>query len=204
MAKRKPLPPPADETKRAEQFRNAVFQSTRDTLVFVAELDQWIKENALSMEPDLVDIGRLVDEAATFYDECRKELNSRLESIERIICLRYLKAVQSGDCTETSVYGNLASGTPDLKQQPMIPKRGTPEYQAMMELLGVPRAIWDVPDPAISLSWNGLREQITKLIAEGKTIPTDVGQMKPAFSVTFRRRQNAVKPEKPESTQEEF
>lgn len=141
----------------------------------------------LSVE-ELVDIGFSFRETADYLDGMRKEFAKRQELIAVEICKRAIaEFTETGE--DVSVYrGQLASAMPRVKKQPMLPKRGTPEYYELCRWLGVREDA--IEDELVTFHFVKMTEKLTELIEEGQKPPPGILNTYTAFTTTFRRKKN--------------
>lgn len=173
----------------AQNFRKT-FTDLHDRAVqlhedIVGEL-MVMREPTNKMEVDdgvLVDVGFLLREMERHFDEMRKDVKSRKELIGRLLCLRCIKGMQSGE--KVSLRGELATGSPDLGKVPEIPARGTPQYEELMTFLGVPKEAYE--NGVVVPHWKHVQELLNELAAQGKDAPPGVGE-RPDYKMTFTKR----------------
>lgn len=145
-----------------------------------AQLDELLL--FLRSQPDLaevVDIGYCCREASKIVDDLRKEFNAKQELCEKLICL---SAIQR--CDASAVRGTLATASPDVKMEVILPTRGTPEYEELMSHLGIPKDARNL----ISPSYRQMAEFVTKQIENEQPLPPGVGKPTPKYRATFRVR----------------
>lgn len=101
-----------------------------------------VKRNEFK-NPEMVDMGFLLRELAAKLDEIRKECSARQELIGQIIALSVARMLAQDSDADATVRGELAIGMPDIKTCPALPKRGSPNYRAFAEWLGIPKEVID-------------------------------------------------------------
>ena len=123
---------------------------------------------------DLADCGFLMREMADTLDDLRKECNARKDIISTILAVRMTRDFLDGASTEMITRGELASATPDVKVEPMIPKAGTPEYASMCKALGVSQEMIEtgVLKPHYKHLSTWLTERVEKALPTILEIPT--------------------------------
>lgn len=133
---------------------------------------------------DKVDAGYHLKKAAELFDECRKESNAFQNLLGKLLAFEAIKAA-TADPTASMVFrGRDASAIPDIKQRFKFPKKGTPEYEALMKKLGVPdemarRGVFNF-DFADASDYFALRE------AEGDPLLKPGGHMFSEYTCTWR------------------
>lgn len=136
-------------------------------------------------DSDMVDLGFLCREIAGLADDIRKEASAKQELAGRIIALRVAKRSLQGS-TEDTVRGKLATGKPDVKVIPVLPKHGTPEYTELCAFFGVPPELVD--SGAVSFSFTRLSELCAERMREGKEVPPGVRKTHTVAMTTFYKR----------------
>lgn len=140
--------------------------------------------NRITVEDD-ADMGLLCREMEELFDEMRKEVKARKELCGKIIAMDFAKRSLAGDVND-KVSGEIATASPDVKQQPKIPKQGTDEFLELMEAVGVSKEV--ALSGAVKLDWNGMGDYVAKQVALGKKIPPGITKLYPVFVATFRRK----------------
>lgn len=135
---------------------------------------------------ELTDIGYLLRETATFFDNARKECNSVRELIELVLCKTMIEKSMGEPETEQIFRGSLASASPKVKQQPQLPKRGSEEYHKLCEWAGVPSD--EIKKEYISFHFPTLTTIMTQNAEQGLPNPPGILGVIPKFSCTFRKR----------------
>lgn len=125
-------------------------------------------ENRQIKSEDLVDMAYVLREMAALADDIRRECAAHQGLMEKAACIEW---VVRNDPTGP-IRGELAVGTPDLKQMSSLPKPKTEpaEYRAMMLYLGVPENLHDVVRP----HWPAMVDWISDLTAQGKPLPPGI------------------------------
>tara|TARA_R110002096_G_C14661938_1_gene728403 strand:- start:15857 stop:16414 length:558 start_codon:yes stop_codon:yes gene_type:complete len=120
-------------------------------------------------EGELTDIGFLEREMERLLDHHRKEAKSRQLGIGKELCLIIMERFGSGSGGELKSRGKLANATPDVKQEPIVPRKGDADYDEIMASLGFPPEL--ARAGAVSIHYNHMAEHLTALAAEGKNAP---------------------------------
>lgn len=136
---------------------------------------------------DLADIGYFLRELERHLDEMRKDCKARKELIARLICLHATMKMQEGE-DSGRVVGKYASANPDLGYVPVLPKRGTPEYDDLMASIGVPKEAY--ADGLVTPHWKHVQEWLEERAASGQDVPKGV-TTRPDYRATFHRRKKA-------------
>jgi hypothetical protein len=130
---------------------------------------------------ELADVGFLLREAERMLDDARKEMAGRRETIGKKLCVAVTERhLQGGDLT---VRTTLCTATPDIKQAPKLPAHGSPEYNKLMQQLGIP----PLAAGLVSLHFVRLQTWLTKLAEDGKNVPVDIKSF-PYPQVTYRKK----------------
>jgi hypothetical protein len=146
-----------------------------------------VKKNTTDPEydrPQLVDLGFLCREIAAISDELRKEANAKQMLIGKVIAMEVTRASLAGEISSPTVRGELATGTPDVREIASCPKPGTPQFREVAEFLGLPEA--EVDGRLFSLRFTGLSDWLTQMAAEGKEVPKAINRYT-EFKTIFRR-----------------
>ncbi len=152
---------------------------------FLSSTNETLKSRTMSNE-DLCDFGFLCRELAKLFDELRKEMNVRSELCGSLIAYEKTKEVLSDPSIALKVKGTLATGSPDVKMQAALPKKGSPEYYTLTDFFNVPR---DVAETGVlKLDWKQVTEYLTALTQEGKPIPEGFGKQYPKYITTYRKK----------------
>lgn len=180
-----------EQVKMAQGLRDVLVAFHKEVYDFIAVTHDGVTKMELSME-DLVDMGYLCRDMERYLDEMRKEVKSRKELIGKLLAFHV--AQQSLNDTEklqVTVKGELATGTPDVKLQPKIPEPKTEEFSQLMEYFGLSRDRLAGIEDCLRLSFNGMRDLVSRLAEEGYPMPPGVVKTWPVYTTTFRRRKTA-------------
>ena len=145
------------------------------------ETDQARRAGKLT-EGNLADIGYFEREMADLLDHHRKESNSRQESIGEDLCKAIMRRFGTGE-GELKARGQYSNASPDVKRQPIIPKRDDPDYDAIMESIGVPADL--ARRGAVSIHYKHMGDLLTELANNNKNAPGMIA-MKAVPRVTYR------------------
>lgn len=161
--------------QKLEVFRRT-YMAQQDELAALLTLAQSLKIT----DENMADLGFLCREIGKVLDDLRKEFNAKSEFLAKVICLR---AVHSG--AHEPIRGDLATATPTPKLAATLPKRGTPEYYALMEWLGVPREAAETK--VLDFHFKGLEELITQRVENGAEKPP-INVAHTSYTCSFRAR----------------
>jgi len=141
-----------------------------------------------AMPETLADMAICLREISRLADDVRKESNSLREQMERIACARWVQAHLNDPGNADPIRGELAIGTPDVKQMVSLPRRDTPEYQQLMGYLGVPAQL--LKADLVRPHWPGFTDYVTKLAEEGKPLPPGIpkGKVYSVYRLALRKR----------------
>ncbi len=145
---------------------------------------------------ETTDIGFLFRECESILDDWRKDCQASKLLAELLIAKVILfspKSVNEG--VEDTVHGTLATATPRLTTESGLPKRGTPEYTALLSHYGIPIEL--INKGLIALHYVEFAKEVTRLQEDGKPPPPGVGESYSKFRCTFRRKSNGRRPDKP-------
>lgn len=145
--------------------------------------------------PDLVDAGYLCRELSSMCDDLRKGLTNRQVVIARYLAAR--AAVDGMQGSETSLKGELATATPDIKVMPKIPENGSTDYIELMRWIGVPDEL--ISRDMLRPSFSTIQRVLTQMAVDGKKPPPGISMTYTDAQVVFRKRKG-----KTDGKQEDF
>lgn len=131
---------------------------------------------------DLVDMGYFCRKIRERADELRKDADARLELIGKVICIRLIDP-NAGDLVARA-RGKYAVGTPDLKMVATVPKKGSPEYLALLKHFGVDESA--IKAGLFNANWKRLKDMTTELTEQGVPLPPGIGEPYPEYRTIFR------------------
>lgn len=134
---------------------------------------------------DMVDIGYLLREMENILDELRKEVKARKELTGKLIAFERVQAFVEDSSIDMTVRGSLASGTPDVKQLPELPKKGTPEYGQLLAYFGATEA--QIQQGALKPDFKVIAELCTQRAADGLPNPPGIGKTFPSYETVYRK-----------------
>lgn len=148
------------------------------------QMERELKANAIQ-SVDMVDSGFLHREMEELLEDARKELKRRRDIMGAVLAIRCTEEFATNPTGEYSVKGELATAYPDVQVEPIIPRRGSPEYVALMKFLGLSEEA--VEQGLVNIHFNHLKEYLTKMAEEGKN-PPGILRTNNRANVTFRRK----------------
>lgn len=167
---------------KAHEDVNTLYHDVYDVM---ARLTAAVQSKKYS-DADLCDMGFFCKQMESLLDELRKETKARKELIGRIIAFNRTKAFIADPTIDPTVRGKYATGTPDVRQEAELPKKGTDEYFAFTDHFGVPRGVAE--QGILKLDWNSVGDMCTQLAEDGKKMPPGLGRMIPKYVTTFRKK----------------
>jgi len=138
---------------------------------------------------DGTDQAFLLRETSKIAEELRKECDAKLKLISQVIAMRVAKKMMQDPELESTVRGELATGTVDCKEKPAIPKVGSPEYAKLCEFFKVPAE--EVPSGVIRFHYPTLVDIMQDMAARGENPPDGIIKTYPDYTLTLRRRKNS-------------
>ena len=172
-------------TETVKQLHDEILNVYNKVCGVMMEITPPIKSKDLSNE-DMVDIGYLLRETENMLNEMRKEVKVRKELCGSLIAYNRTKDAVADPSINMKVTGKIATGTPDVKMQAALPKKGTPEYLQFCDHLGVPRSVAEAG--VLKLDWNQVTEFCTQQLADGKSIPQGLGKKYPQYVTVYRKK----------------
>lgn len=140
---------------------------------------------------ELTDVGFLLREYAEMLDSARRELESRRRELEKLLARRLAKAaINSSDASAAQCKGDLATATVNVKAVPSLPKKHTPEWNSLLDSMGVNPEARD--SRLVELHWPSVAQWLTDLEHQGRPLPPELAnsvRMEP--TVTFRRKRKS-------------
>lgn len=135
---------------------------------------------------DLVDMGIMEREMERILDELRKECGHRQKKLAKVIGERGSKKALQG--SDPMLRGKRGSASPVVRNRPVVPKKGSMEYDVMLAALGVKNdAVRS--HGVLSIHWEHASEYLDQLAEEGKNPPAGLSS-KAEISATYRKKQS--------------
>lgn len=132
---------------------------------------------------ELADMVYTVTKVLELFKEVEKKTRGTTELAERLLCMLWAQRsdaepVRTSHCTIT----------PRIRMAAQIPKKGTPEHEALMQYLNISPELQETD--AVRPHWPGLVDLMTKLLTEGRPLPQGVDPSKtyPVYGVTIRSK----------------
>lgn len=138
--------------------------------------------------PDVADIGYLSREISVIFDHMRLEAQARQALAGKRIAVTLTERSLSDPNVSTTVKGQIASATPDVKIESILPRAGTPEMQEFLKWIGVDPLV--VESGMVKPDWKVVQEHINRLQEDGKPLPPGIGKTYPRFHSIFRRNRS--------------
>lgn len=192
------------QAKRLEELRDLLdsySESERDRMQILADelrslymvyhevsrqIDEQAKSRSLPIE-EFVDVGFLFREDANLLDDWRKDATARSELLGKAIAfIQTTKATNDPMSAEDSVRGELATAIIFTKIQPVLPKRGSPEYRLLCKELGVTEEVID--SGLLKLDWKAAGDLSTERVANGKPPLPGLGETYTVVGAMYRRK----------------
>ena len=135
----------------------------------------------------LVDACWLVRNMQTHCEDMRKMLWRVEQTMIYKACMLWLKS------DGKPIRGNLATGSPDVKDAPVLPSRSAdPEkYDSVLREIGIPESI--IAAGGVRFHYEGMAEYITQLQREGRPIPEfleNAGKTYPVYKLRLVASRN--------------
>jgi len=178
--------------RNAQQLQERVQDMYQEVYDFISSTEGNLKKMDLNLA-DLADMGFLCREMENFLDNARKEVKGRKELCGKIIGLAVAKqSLADPSKLKTNVKGELATATPDVKQEPKLPSKrlpdGTPnpEFHSLLMAMGFSEEL--AKSGLVDLRWKGMCDWISERTALGLPLPKEIVATYSAPTATFRRR----------------
>lgn len=159
-------------------------------LAELAECSKYLKGGGMVKEmPDTVDTMFFLREVENLCEDLRKEAKARRELAGKLIAIVQTEAslAEGGGTFDMTVRGEFATGSPDMKQTPAIPRPGTDRYMALGKALGIPEA--PLKAGYIRFGWSQVSDFYGRLLAEGKNPPPGLEEKSyTQYSTVIRRK----------------
>lgn len=136
---------------------------------------------------DLADLGFFCREIEKALDDWRKTAKAFKEKLSSTLAIRIMQdpANLNADTAEDTVYGHYASAKADLKIYAELPKRGTPEYDALLRFFDI-KGDTDLIKP----DWQAMKKEVTRRAEMGELQPPGLGKQYPEYTIIYRRKTN--------------
>jgi|TARA_R100000501_G_C2614974_1_gene108738 hypothetical protein len=166
-----------DVLENAKELRNVLIDMHVDFDKFVVE--------RLCEEEELVDLGIIGRDLESLLDELRKEVKARKELVSKVLAVAITKDALNNPHSDVRATGTLGTATPDVKVQPILPKRSDAKYADLLKHFGVNEEA--INRGLLSVHWVKFGDYLTELTREGKNAPLEI-ESKAVPTVTFRKK----------------
>lgn len=146
------------------------------------ETDQARREEGVLTEGNLADIGYFERQIENLLDHHRKESKFRHESIGDMLCRDIMRRFAEGK-GELKARGKYANASADVKRVPILPKKGDPDYDEIMESMGIPAHL--VRSGVLYIHYKHMGDYLTELANNNKNAPGRMAS-KAVPRVTYR------------------
>lgn len=134
--------------------------------------------------PALVDSGFLCRELANIAEDIKKIAENRQAIIARFLVARASVAALQGEVIDLS--GELATGSPVIKQKPKLPEQGTEDWVKLMRWIGVSDDL--IQKDMLRPSFSRITEVLTERAERGEKPPPGILNTFTDAQVVFRRK----------------
>lgn len=172
-----------DHRKEAFDFFNKVKELRTLVIHYNMETDPEVEKMSKHTQ---VDVGFFYREAEDLLDEMRKEMLARREKLGKLLATTVYQEAMTAGSTDTTCVGNFATAKVDVKTLPVMPKRGTEEYQKLMLSMGVASEIVD--HGVLEPHFVRLGEYLTTKAAAGLSPLKNVLTTREELTVSYRKK----------------
>lgn len=165
----------------ARELRDRLFQTH-------FEVDKQVKDEKLQMS-DLVDWGLVNRMMADLFDELRKECGARRDTAGGVLAKHVMDKVLADPTLELRELGHLGVALPDAKVRPLLPKKETPEYEALCDELGISGLARE--RGIASISWKRLGDYMTEQLEAGTPVSEGLVRSVSIPQCTFKRHRKS-------------
>lgn len=150
---------------------------------------------AAMSQGERVDLAFVAREGAKLADDCRKEFTALQELLEGVVCAVWVQdGVNDPDATSSTISGELASGSPDVRQMVSLPreKNDPVAFKKLCNHLGIMGRAFK--NRVFKLHWPSLVDYVSERLASGKPLPPGVkgGKTYSLFRLKPLRRRSGV------------
>lgn len=134
---------------------------------------------------DLADLGFFCREIENTLDDWRKTTKAFKEKLSSVLAMRIMQdpANLNAETAEDTVRGKFASAKADLKVFAELPKRGTANYDMLLNFFGVKG-----DTELIKPDWQAMKREVTRRAEMGEPQPPGLGKQYPEYTVIYRRK----------------
>lgn len=174
-------------SQRLEELFDAMIGFQAGVQHVLSDISELLQKSDLRLT-EAADIGFMTREISRAFDDLRKEAEARSALAGKRIAVALTERSLNDPNTPMTIQGRLASATPDVKIEAVLPRAGTKEFDTFLEHLGVPPAL--VESGLIKPDWKRVQEHLNRLQEDGKPLPPGVGKTYPRFHSVFRRKRS--------------
>jgi len=138
---------------------------------------------------EMVDLGFFCREMEVLCDDLRKESKAKKDFFGKLICHAATEATLNSQGAIEPVPGQYATGRPDMKPIPAIPKFGTDEYWKLCDYFEIPKDMQRTG--CVQFHFRHLQTLIEQLIRQGKNPPDGIQKTYPDYKTVFVRKKTA-------------
>jgi len=175
------------EVERLNEIHKGTVRMYNTVYTALTEIIEKVKEKEFKDE-ELVDLGYLCREISKVCDDLRKEANAKMDLISKTLVYKYADNIVNDPASEDTIRGKLATASPDVKNEPRIPKKGTPEFAELCRFFGISDEA--ISSGAVTFHWKHLSNYITDCQKAGKN-PPEALDFKTVFIANYRKKRNA-------------
>jgi enamine deaminase RidA (YjgF/YER057c/UK114 family) len=172
---------------RLEKLYDSLVSLQASVQAVLADVSTLLQQAGTKL-PDVADVGFLAREIAKTFDNLRKEADARAALAGQVVAVTLTERSLTDPNTAMTIRGRLASATPDVKIEAILPSPKSPEYVQFMQFIGVPLTL--IESGLVKPDWPRVQELCNALQQDGKKLPTGIGRTYPRFHAVFRRRRN--------------
>jgi hypothetical protein len=132
---------------------------------------------------ELADMTYTISKVLELFKQIEKTTRGTTELAERLLCMLWAQRADA-----EPIRTKYCTITPRIRMAAQIPKKGTPEHEALMSYLGIRPDLQE--SDAVRPHWPGLVEHVTELLTSGRPLPAGVDPNKtyPVYGVTIRSK----------------
>lgn len=139
---------------------------------------------------ELTDYAYALNEAYKRLDDIAHETKRLRERVTQIVVALWVTT--EGEPIRT----DYVTGIPDVKMMASVPsKNKDPEkYHALMEHLGVPKALYDGDNDVLRPHWPGLVDYVSELLSQGRPVPPgcNTDKLIPVYKLALRGKKGVA------------
>lgn len=120
-------------------------------------------------EADWIDLGIMWRDLENGFNDARKEALKRKEKCGELFAMSRARKIAKDPTNSETGQGRLGRARADVKVQPSLPGRNTPEFANLMRFLGVNE--FAISEKLLSFNWSHVSDYLSACAVEGKTPP---------------------------------